>query len=98
MKKIAKIIEKEKQKNKLLQTLMKKNQKTDKKTVFELVKQFNQKLNLTTILKTIKTKRSTYYYWLKVKNKIKAKKRKILITTKSHQSFMFTRKIFLRSS
>ncbi len=55
-----------------------KNKKTDKKTVFELVKQFNQKLNLTTILKTIRTKRSTYY-WLKVENKIKAKKEKHLL-------------------
>nr|AAT37708.1 transposase ['Catharanthus roseus' phytoplasma] len=79
MKKIEKIIEKEIHKNKLLQALMKKNQKTDKKTVFELVKQFNQKLNLTTILKTIRTKRSTYYYWLKAENKIKAKKEKYLL-------------------
>ncbi|ABC65406.1 Tra5 transposase [Aster yellows witches'-broom phytoplasma AYWB] len=79
MKKIEKIIEKEIHKNKLLQALMKKNQKTDKKTVFELVKQFNQKLNLTTILKTIRTKRSTYYYWLKVENQIKAKKEKYLL-------------------
>ncbi len=67
------------QKNKLLQTLIKKKQKTDKKTVFELVKQFNKKLNLITILKTIRIKRSTFYYWLKVENKIKPKKEKHLL-------------------
>ncbi|PEH36384.1 DNA-binding protein, partial [New Jersey aster yellows phytoplasma] len=94
MKKIAKIIEKEKQKNKLLQTLMKKNQKTDKKTVFELVKQFNQKLNLTTILKTIKTKRSTYYYWLKVENKIKAKKEKYLLQQNRIKALCLQEKYF----
>nr|AAV74518.1 putative transposase [Aster yellows phytoplasma] len=79
MQKIDKLIEKEIQKNKLFQALMKKHQKTDKKTVFELVKQFNRKLNLTTILQTIRIKRSTYYYWLKVENKIKAKKEKYLL-------------------
>ncbi|QKX95507.1 MAG: Tra5 transposase [Rapeseed phyllody phytoplasma] len=94
MKKIAKIIEKEKQKNKLLKTLMKKNQKTDKKTVFELVKQFNQKLNLTTILKTIKTKRSTYYYWLKVENKIKAKKEKYLLQQNRIKALCLQEKYF----
>ncbi|KOR75587.1 Tra5 transposase [Candidatus Phytoplasma pruni] len=65
---------------------MKKIKKIIKKTVFELVKQFNQKLNLTTILKTIKMKRSTYY-WLKIQNKLKLKK-KLKITTKTHCIFM----------
>ncbi|MFB0638481.1 MAG: hypothetical protein AB2N28_2040 [Candidatus Phytoplasma solani] len=71
-----------KQKNKLLQTLMKTTQKTNKKTVFNLVKKFKNSLNLTTILKTIKIKRSTYYYWLKVKNKIKEKEEKNLLQQK----------------
>ncbi|WP_349401926.1 IS3 family transposase [Candidatus Phytoplasma solani] len=71
-----------KQKNKLLQTLMKTTQKTNKKTVFNLVKKFKNSLNLTTILKTIKIKRSTYYYWLKVENKIKEKEEKNLLQQK----------------
>ncbi|GLH61053.1 hypothetical protein PAWBP_7930 [Paulownia witches'-broom phytoplasma] len=60
-------MQKLKQKIKLLQKMIEKIKKTDKKIVFHLVKQFNQNLNLTTILKTIQIKRSTYYYWLKVK-------------------------------
>ncbi|MFG6084337.1 MAG: putative transposase [Candidatus Phytoplasma solani] len=71
-----------KQKNKLLQTLMKTTQKTNKKTVFNLVKKFKNSLNLTTILKTIKIKRSTYYYWLKTKDKLKEKEEKNLLQQK----------------
>ncbi|ABC65291.1 conserved hypothetical protein [Aster yellows witches'-broom phytoplasma AYWB] len=97
MKKIAKIIEKEKQKNKLLQTLMKKTKKLIKKLFFfffELVKQFNQKLNLKIILKIIKTKRSTYYYWLKVENKIKAKKEKYLLQQNRIKALCLQEKYF----
>ncbi|WP_017193607.1 IS3 family transposase, partial [Vaccinium witches'-broom phytoplasma] len=36
----------------------------------------------TTILKTIQIKRSTYYYWLKVKNKLKEKEENDLLQQK----------------
>ncbi|WP_374695437.1 hypothetical protein ACEW7V_03330 [Areca yellow leaf disease phytoplasma] len=44
-------------------------QTINKKIVFQLVKQFVKDLNLTTILKTIRINRSTYYYWLKIEKK-----------------------------
>ncbi|AGL90183.1 IS3 family transposase [Candidatus Phytoplasma australiense] len=34
-----------------------------------MVQKFKQTLNLTTILKTIKINRSTYYYWVKIQLK-----------------------------
>ncbi|WAN63024.1 Tra5 transposase [Candidatus Phytoplasma rubi] len=71
-----------KQKIKLLQKIIEKIKKIDKKIVFNLVNQFHQTLNLTTILKTIQIKRSTYYYWLKVKNKIKEKEEKYFLQEK----------------
>ncbi|BAD04491.1 putative transposase [Onion yellows phytoplasma OY-M] len=74
-------LEKLHQKVKLLQKIIEKIKKIDKKIVFNLVNQFNQTLNLTTILKTIQIKRSTYY-WLKVKNKIKEKEEKYLLQQK----------------
>lgn len=70
------------QKIKLLQTIIEKMQKIDKKVVFDLVKQFQPNLNLTTILKTIHVKRGTYYYWLKVKDKQKTKETKYLLQQK----------------
>ncbi|BAD04659.1 putative transposase [Onion yellows phytoplasma OY-M] len=75
-------MQKLKQKIKLLQKIIKKIKKIDKKIVFHLVNQFNQTLNLTTILKTIQIKRSTYYYWLKVKAKLKEKEEKYLLQQK----------------
>ncbi|KND62564.1 putative phage integrase Rve [Candidatus Phytoplasma phoenicium] len=75
-------MQKLKQKIKLLQKIIEKMKKIDKKIVFHLVNQFNQTLNLTTILKTIQIKRSTYYYWLKVKNKLKEKEEKYLLQQK----------------
>ncbi|AGL90627.1 Putative transposase tra5 for insertion sequence element IS150 [Strawberry lethal yellows phytoplasma (CPA) str. NZSb11] len=60
------------------------NKKTiNKKIVFQLVKQFSQDLNLTTILKTICINRSTYYYWLKIEEKLKLKEEKQLITSEN---------------
>ncbi|MFT2805081.1 IS3 family transposase [Candidatus Phytoplasma asteris] len=74
-------MQKLKQKIKLLQKIIEKIKKIDKKIVFHLVNQFNQTLNLTTILKTIQIKRSTYY-WLKVKTKLKEKEEKYLLQQK----------------
>ncbi|AOF54707.1 Tra5 transposase [Maize bushy stunt phytoplasma] len=64
---------------KLLQNFIQVACKTDKKNILNLVKEFKNELHLTTILKTIQIKRSTYYYWLKVKNKIKVKEEKHLL-------------------
>ncbi len=75
-------MQKLKQKIKLLQKIIEKIKKIDKKMVFHLVNRFNQTLNLTTILKTIQIKRSTYYYWLKMKNKLKEKEEKYLLQQK----------------
>ncbi|ABC65148.1 conserved hypothetical protein [Aster yellows witches'-broom phytoplasma AYWB] len=47
---------------------------------------FQNDLNITTILKTIQTKRSTYYYWLKVNHKIKLKQEKYLLQQKRIES------------
>ncbi|AGL90519.1 Putative transposase tra5 for insertion sequence element IS150 [Strawberry lethal yellows phytoplasma (CPA) str. NZSb11] len=71
-------LQKLKQKIKLLQNMIFhiqtiNNQTINKKVVFQLVKQFSQDLNLTTILKTIRINRSTYYYWLKIEEKLKLK-------------------------
>ncbi|MDO8059411.1 hypothetical protein OC683_02230 ['Crotalaria aegyptiaca' phytoplasma] len=49
-----------KQKIKLLEKMMEKLKKIDKKMVFYLVNQFQSTLNLTNILKTIQLKRSTF--------------------------------------
>ncbi|WP_374695434.1 hypothetical protein ACEW7V_03310 [Areca yellow leaf disease phytoplasma] len=54
-------------------------QTINKKIVFQLVKQFSQDLNLTTILKTIRINRSTYYYWLKIEKKLKLKQTKYFL-------------------
>ncbi|MDV3198458.1 MAG: IS3 family transposase [Vigna little leaf phytoplasma] len=70
------------QKNKLLQTIIDKIKKIDKKIVLSLVQKFANNLTITTILKTIKTKRSTYYYWLKTKEKLKQKQEKYLLQQK----------------
>ncbi|QYC31174.1 IS3 family transposase [Paulownia witches'-broom phytoplasma] len=67
------------QKIKLLQNMISHIQTINKKIVFNLIKKFENDLNLTTILKTIQIKRSTYYYWLKVKEKIKLKQEKYLL-------------------
>ncbi|WP_373402819.1 IS3 family transposase [Candidatus Phytoplasma solani] len=67
---------------KLLQNFMQIVYKNDKKAIFNLVKEFKNELNLTTILKTIQIKRSTYYYWLKNQRKLKAKKEKYLLQQK----------------
>ncbi|QTX02616.1 Tra5 transposase [Candidatus Phytoplasma luffae] len=71
-----------KQKFKLLQKMIEKITKIDKKIVFNLVKKFKNNLNLTTILKTIQIKRSTYYYWLKIKEQLKLKQEKYLLQQK----------------
>ncbi|AGL90521.1 Putative transposase tra5 for insertion sequence element IS150 [Strawberry lethal yellows phytoplasma (CPA) str. NZSb11] len=47
-----------------------------------MVKQFSQDLNLTTILKTIRINRSTYYYWLKIEEKLKLKQTKYFLQQK----------------
>ncbi|EMR14786.1 MULTISPECIES: IS3 family transposase [Candidatus Phytoplasma] len=75
-------MQKLKQKIELLQKMMEKIKKIDKKMVFYLVNQFQQTLNLTTILQTIRINRSTYYYWLKVQNKLKEKEEKYLLQQK----------------
>ncbi|AOF54974.1 Tra5 transposase [Maize bushy stunt phytoplasma] len=75
-----------KQKNNLLQQIIKKIEKIEKKMVFNLVKKFQNNLNLSTILKTINIKRSTYYYWLKVKTKLKEKEEKSLLQQKRIKS------------
>ncbi|XFE96495.1 hypothetical Protein psc1_02570 [Candidatus Phytoplasma solani] len=67
---------------KLLQNFMQIVYKNDKKAIFNLVKEFKNELNLTTILKTIQIKRSTYYYWLKTKDKLKEKEEKNLLQQK----------------
>ncbi|MGE9276550.1 MAG: IS3 family transposase [Candidatus Phytoplasma pruni] len=79
-------IDKLQQKIKLLQNIIEKIKKIDKKIVFHLVNQFNRTLNLTTILKTIQIKKSTYYYWLKVKNKLQEKEEKDLLQQKRIES------------
>ncbi|MDW3618036.1 MAG: IS3 family transposase [Candidatus Phytoplasma pruni] len=79
-------MQKLKQKINLLQQIIKKIEKIDKKIIFNLVEKFQKDLNLTTILKTIKIKRSTYYYWLKVKAKIKEKEEKYFLQQKRIKS------------
>ncbi|MEK0309057.1 IS3 family transposase, partial [Candidatus Phytoplasma citri] len=74
-------MQKLKQKIELLQKMMEKIKKIDKKMVFYLVNQFQQTLNLTTILQTIQINRSTYY-WLKIQNKLKEKEKKYLLQQK----------------
>ncbi|WP_017193512.1 IS3 family transposase, partial [Vaccinium witches'-broom phytoplasma] len=75
-----------KQKINLLQQMIHKIEKLDKKIIFNLVRKFQNDLNLTTILKTIQTKRSTYYYWLKVKTKLKEKQEQYLLQQKRIES------------
>ncbi|XXP77257.1 MAG: IS3 family transposase [Lettuce witches'-broom phytoplasma] len=70
------------QKLKLLQKMLSQMQKIDKKIVFKLVQQFEKDLSITTILKTIQIKRSTYYYWLKTKAKLKLKQEKQFLQEK----------------
>ncbi|MBS2126422.1 IS3 family transposase ['Fragaria x ananassa' phyllody phytoplasma] len=89
-----------KQKLKLLQKMLSQIQNINKEIVFKLVKQFEKDLNLTTILKTIQIKRSTYYYWLKTKAKLKLKQEKYLLQQKRiaslckmHEYFLGHRKI-----
>ncbi|MCX2955916.1 MAG: hypothetical protein N3723_02680 [Candidatus Phytoplasma australiense] len=55
-------MQKLKKKIRLLQNMVSHIQTINKKIVFQLVKQFVKDLNLTTILKTIRINRSTYYY------------------------------------
>jgi transposase InsO family protein len=62
--------------------------------VFKLVKQFNQTLNLTTILKTIQIKRSTYYYWLQTQNKLQEKEEKYLLQQKRIKALCLYHKYF----
>ncbi|AGL90918.1 Putative transposase tra5 for insertion sequence element IS150 [Strawberry lethal yellows phytoplasma (CPA) str. NZSb11] len=75
-------LQKLKQKIRLLQNMIFHIQIINKKIVFKLVKQFSQDLNLTTILKTIRINRSTYYYWLKIEEKLKLKEEKQLFLLK----------------
>ncbi|WP_341266857.1 IS3 family transposase [Candidatus Phytoplasma fraxini] len=75
-----------KKKINLLQQIIKKIEKIDKKIIFNLVEKFEKDLNLTTILKTIQIKRSTYYYWLKTKEKLKLKQAKYLLQQKRIKS------------
>ncbi|BAD04652.1 IS3 family transposase ['Chrysanthemum coronarium' phytoplasma] len=79
-------MQKLKQKINLLQQIIKKIEKIDKKIIFNLVEKFQNVLNLTTILKMIQTKRSTYYYWLKVNHKIKIKQEQYLLKQKRIES------------
>uniref|UniRef100_UPI00037FF744 IS3 family transposase n=1 Tax=Milkweed yellows phytoplasma TaxID=208434 RepID=UPI00037FF744 len=79
-------MQKLKQKINLLQQIIKKIEKIDKKIIFNLVEKFQNDLNLTTILKTIQIKRSTYYYWLKIKEKLKLKQAKYLLKQKRIKS------------
>ncbi|AGL90920.1 Putative transposase tra5 for insertion sequence element IS150 [Strawberry lethal yellows phytoplasma (CPA) str. NZSb11] len=76
------IMQKLKQKIRLLQNMISQIQIINKKIVFQLVKQFSQDLNLTTILKTIRINRSTYYYWLKIEEKLKLKQTKYFLQQK----------------
>ncbi|MDV3199887.1 MAG: IS3 family transposase [Candidatus Phytoplasma australasiaticum] len=78
-------MQKLKQKIKLLQNMIFHIQTINKKVVFQLVKQFSKDLNLTTILKTIRINRSTYYYWLKIEEKKKIKQEKYLLQQKRIQ-------------
>ncbi|MBP5835845.1 IS3 family transposase, partial [Candidatus Phytoplasma meliae] len=89
-----------KQKMKLLQKMLSQIHNINKELVFKLVKQFEKDLSLTTILKTIQIKRSTYYYWLKTKEKLKLKQEKQLLEQKRiaslckmHEYFLGHRKI-----
>ncbi|XXP77179.1 MAG: IS3 family transposase [Lettuce witches'-broom phytoplasma] len=89
-----------KQKMKLLQKILSQIHNINKEMVFKLVKQFEKDLNLTTILKTIQIKRSTYYYWLKTETKLKLKQEKQLLQEKRiaslckiHEYFLGHRKI-----
>jgi transposase InsO family protein len=75
-------LEKLNQKVKLLQRMIFQIKNINKKIVFKLVKQFHQNLNLTTILKTIQIKRSTYYYWLKIQKKLQQKEETFLLQQK----------------
>ncbi|MDV3178394.1 MAG: transposase [Sweet potato little leaf phytoplasma] len=79
-------MQKLKQKIKLLQNMIFHIQTINKKVVFQLVKQFSKDLNLTTILKTIRINRSTYYYWLKIEEKKKIKQEKYLLQQKRNES------------
>ncbi|MFB5029848.1 MAG: hypothetical protein WJU30_00402 [Candidatus Phytoplasma pruni] len=79
-------MQKLKQKINLLQQIIKKIEKIDKKIIFNLVEKFQNVLNLTTILQTIQIKKSTYYYWLKVKNKLQEKEEKDLLQQKRIES------------
>ncbi|WP_425343310.1 IS3 family transposase, partial [Paulownia witches'-broom phytoplasma] len=72
-------MQKLKKKIKLLQNMFFHIQTINKKIVFKLVKQFVKDLNLTTILKTIRINRSTYYYWLKNEKKLKLKQTKYFL-------------------
>ncbi|WYY26371.1 IS3 family transposase [Candidatus Phytoplasma fraxini] len=78
-------MQKLKQKINLLQQIIKKIKKIDKKIIFNLVEKFEKDLNLTTILKTIQIKRSIYY-WLKTKEKLKLKQAKYLLQQKRIKS------------
>ncbi|MCQ9618817.1 MAG: IS3 family transposase [Candidatus Phytoplasma pruni] len=83
-----------KQKINLLQQIIHKIEKLDKKIIFNLVAKFQKDLNLTTILQTIKIKRSTYYYWLKVKTKHQEKQAKYLLQQKRIQALCQTYEYF----
>ncbi|QYC30904.1 transposase [Paulownia witches'-broom phytoplasma] len=81
------IMQKLKKKIKLLQNMIFHIQTINKKIVFQLVKQFVKDLNLTTILKTIRINRSTYYYWLKIEKKLKLKQTKYFLQQHRIQGF-----------
>ncbi|GLH60791.1 hypothetical protein PAWBP_5290 [Paulownia witches'-broom phytoplasma] len=69
-------------------------QTINKKIVFKLVKQFVKDLNLTTILKTIRINRSTYYYWLKIEKKLKLKQTKYFLQQQRIQTLCLQHEYF----
>ncbi|CAM11686.1 Putative phage integrase [Candidatus Phytoplasma australiense] len=70
----------------LLQNMISQIKTIDKEIVFKLVKRFFKTLNLSTILRTIKINRSTYYYWLKNQEKKRLQREKYLLQQKRIQA------------
>ncbi|WP_425305911.1 IS3 family transposase, partial ['Santalum album' aster yellows phytoplasma] len=87
-------MQKLKKKIKLLQNMVSHIQTINKKIVFNLIKKFENDLNLTTILKVIRINRSTYYYWLKIEKKLKFKETKYFLQQQRIQTLCLQNEYF----